>query len=76
MIELLKAGGVQTSVHYPAVHELSYYRSRYPDVSLPVTETYARRELTLPLHPKMDDHDVDRVVASLATAVHETWTGR
>jgi dTDP-4-amino-4,6-dideoxygalactose transaminase len=72
VIELLKAGGVQTSVHYPAVHELSYYRSRYPDVSLPVTEAYAGRVLTLPLHPKMDDRDVDRVVALLATAVHET----
>ena len=41
--------GVQTSILYPAVHEFSAYRQRFPGVSLPRTELASRSELTLPL---------------------------
>jgi dTDP-4-amino-4,6-dideoxygalactose transaminase len=62
----LSDDGVQTSMHYPAIHTLSWYRERYPDIRLPITEAFAKRELTLPLHPKMTVADVERVLASLA----------
>ena len=62
----LRDDGVQTSIHYPAIHTLSWFRERFPDIRLPVTEAFAERELTLPLHPKMTQADVERVVASLA----------
>lgn len=58
--------GVQTSMHYPAIHTLSWYRERYPGIRLPITEAFAKRELTLPLHPKMTPADVEHVLASLA----------
>ncbi len=61
--------GVQTTIHYPPVHTLSYYRQRFPGIRLPLTEEFHRRELTLPLHPKMDDSDVERVVNTLKTAL-------
>jgi len=57
---------VQTSMHYPAIHTLSWYRERYPDTRLPITEAFAKRELTLPLHTKMTSVDVEHVIASLA----------
>ncbi|MCA9267989.1 MAG: DegT/DnrJ/EryC1/StrS family aminotransferase, partial [Planctomycetales bacterium] len=47
--------GVQTSVHYPPVHQFSHYQSHVGDVSLPKTEDASARELTLPLHPLMHD---------------------
>ena len=56
---------VQTSLFYPAVHEFSAYRERYPDVSLPITELAARSEVTLPLFSHMTEADQDRVVAAL-----------
>jgi dTDP-4-amino-4,6-dideoxygalactose transaminase len=57
---------IQTSLFYPAVHEFSAYRNRYPGVSLPRTELAARSEVTLPLFSHMTEADQDRVVAALA----------
>ena len=45
--------GVQTSLFYPAIHEFTAYRARFPGVSLPQTERAARSELTIPLYPHM-----------------------
>ena len=63
---ILRASGIQTSHHYPPIHLLSWYRERFPDVRLPQTEEFAERELTIPLHPRMEEEDVERVVDVLA----------
>jgi dTDP-4-amino-4,6-dideoxygalactose transaminase len=57
---------VQTSLFYPAVHEFTAYRARFPGVSLPKTEVAARSEVTLPLYSHMTAVEQDRVVAALA----------
>jgi dTDP-4-amino-4,6-dideoxygalactose transaminase len=62
----LRENGIQTSVHYPAVHEFTAYRG---SATLPRTEHAARAEITLPLFPDMDDSDQDRVVQALAEAL-------
>jgi dTDP-4-amino-4,6-dideoxygalactose transaminase len=56
--------GVQTSVLYPALHELSAYagESRRP---LPQAEHVGRAQLTLPLFPHLGEHRQDRVVEAL-----------
>lgn len=64
-IDRMRDAGVQTSIHYPPVHQFSYYQSRYSAVSLPVTEAVAAREVTLPLYPAMTDADVEIVLASV-----------
>jgi dTDP-4-amino-4,6-dideoxygalactose transaminase len=38
-------------------------------VHLPLTEEFASRELTLPLHPKMAEADVEHVARSLAKSL-------
>jgi dTDP-4-amino-4,6-dideoxygalactose transaminase len=63
--ELRERYGIQTSILYPAVHELSAYRSRFPDVSLPQTELAARAEVTLPLYPHMTEIEQERVLTGL-----------
>lgn len=68
---LREVHSIQTSILYPAVHEFSVYRQRYPGVSLPQTERAARAELTLPLYPHMTDEEQARVIAS----VRETLSG-
>ncbi|MCZ7551721.1 MAG: DegT/DnrJ/EryC1/StrS aminotransferase [Anaerolineae bacterium UTCFX2] len=60
----LRAAGVQSSIHYPPIHQFTYYRERYPQVSLPLTESLSRREVTLPLYPTMSTADLDLVVES------------
>jgi dTDP-4-amino-4,6-dideoxygalactose transaminase len=69
VIARLRELGIQTSNHYPAVHQLSFYSSRFPSVYVPHTELFAQRELTLPLHPRMNEPDVEHVVDALTAAL-------
>lgn len=68
-MDAMRARGIQTSIHYPPVHQFSYYRQRYPGVVLPLTEAVAAREVTLPLYPGMKDDDVEYVLASAFEAL-------
>jgi len=61
----LRERGVQTSVLYPAVHELRAYSGLAPPGGLPRSELVARSELTLPLFPGLLDCKQDRVVEVL-----------
>lgn len=65
----LRERGVQTSIFYPAVHEFSAYRERFPGVRLPLTELAARSEITLPLYPHLTEADQDRVMEALRGAL-------
>jgi dTDP-4-amino-4,6-dideoxygalactose transaminase len=65
-IALRERHRVQTSLFYPAVHEFTAYRERYPGISLPRTELAARSEVTLPLFVHMTESDQERVVTALA----------
>lgn len=69
IMDALRADGVQTSIHYAPVHHFSYYRERFPGIVLPVSEEFTRRELSLPLHPKMEERDVETVTRALARAL-------
>jgi len=59
--------GVQTSVHYPPVHRFSIYH--HLGASLPVTENYAARTVTLPLFPHMTRTQFGHVVKNLPLAL-------
>lgn len=61
--------GVQTTVHYPPIHLLSFYQDRFPSLGLRKTEEFARRELSLPLHPRLGYADVEQVARALADAL-------
>jgi dTDP-4-amino-4,6-dideoxygalactose transaminase len=66
----MRAAGIQTSIHYPPIHQFSYYRQEYPGVVLPETESAAKREVTLPLYPTMSDNDVELVVSAVRGALN------
>ncbi len=68
-IDKMREAGVQTSIHYPPAHRFTYYRNRYGEISLPVTEQVASREVTLPLFPTMKTDDVRYVVESVKNAL-------
>ena len=65
----LRDAGIQTTIHYPPIHMLSLYRSSRTHDTLPQTERFSTRELTLPLHPKMSETDVDYVARTLALGI-------
>jgi dTDP-4-amino-4,6-dideoxygalactose transaminase len=56
---------IQTSLHYPPIHEFSAYRDFEPKRALPRTEDAAARALTLPLFASMDEEQLELVVAAL-----------
>ena len=61
--EFLAAKGIQTSVHYPAVHRFSIYRQQ--DVVLPRTEMATDCEVTLPLYYGLDECRVTTVTDAI-----------
>jgi dTDP-4-amino-4,6-dideoxygalactose transaminase len=65
-IALREQHRIQTSLFYPAVHEFTAYRTRYPELLLPKTELAARSEVTLPLYTHMTEAEQDRVLAAMA----------
>jgi dTDP-4-amino-4,6-dideoxygalactose transaminase len=69
VIDRMRERQIQTSIHYPPTHTFQYYAQRYGQVSLPVTEDLAARELTLPLYPTMGSDAVYEVVEALKYAL-------
>lgn len=65
----LTARGIQTSVHYPPIHQFSWYRGRGASRPLPATEAVANRIVTLPLYPHMTEADVSAVITAVVGSV-------
>jgi perosamine synthetase len=61
----MRAEGIGVNVHYIPVHRHSFYRERFPGVSMPVAEAAYERLLTLPLFASMTTTDADDVIAAL-----------
>jgi len=65
--EHLAAAGIQTSVHYPAVHRFSIYREFA--TPLPLTEYVADNLITLPMFSKLTNEEVEYICDSLKKAL-------
>lgn len=65
----MKEQGIQTSFHYPPVHTFSVYRNMRPKngFKLLLTEIAAKREVTLPLFPSMDDNTISDIINTIST---------
>ena len=63
-MDRLKEQGIQTSMHYPPIHLFTYYRKifGFEKRMLGKTEFVGNHEVTLPLHPMMNEEDVEYVI--------------
>ena len=70
-IEELKARNIGTSVHYRPLHMMSYYAEKYgfEPASFPVARDAFERMVSLPLHPRLSDDDVDDVIDAVLDLV-------
>ena len=59
----LGESGIQTSVHYPAVHRFSIYKENYRD--LPITDYVADNLITLPMYSKLSLENVEFICKEL-----------
>jgi dTDP-4-amino-4,6-dideoxygalactose transaminase len=66
---------IATSIHFLAVHRLTYYRERFPaQPSLPVAERAGAEVVSLPLSPAHSEDDIRDSIAALER-VHARFTG-
>jgi dTDP-4-amino-4,6-dideoxygalactose transaminase len=68
----LRAAGVQSSIHYPPIHQFSDFIAEHADLDLPNTIEIGARQVTLPLHPGMSDSQVEYVVRAIGDAIQAT----
>ena len=68
-LSFLKARGVGATFHYVPLHSSPFWREYSGGCpSLPVTERMAAALVRLPLHPRLSDEDLDRVVSAVEEA--------
>ncbi len=66
--DYLGSKGIQTSVHYPAVHKFSIYFQK--DIELPVTEYVTNNLITLPMYSSLSIADIDYIKNKLHKAIN------
>ncbi len=70
VMRFMRDQGIQTSIHYPPIHQFSFYRGLARDGhALENTEALGRRILTVPLFPSMTYEQVSAVCEVLRDAV-------
>ncbi|CDK39713.1 degT/DnrJ/EryC1/StrS aminotransferase family protein [Halorubrum sp. AJ67] len=70
--EHLGDAGIETGIHYPTpAYDHDPVVERLGERSLPATESVCRRIVSLPIHPRITDEEVDRV----CTAVERYFEG-
>jgi len=72
-IEEMKARNIGTSVHFIPIHLHPYYRDKYGYVpgDFPVAYANYQRLVSLPLHPRLSDTDVEDVVEAVLDIVEK-----
>lgn len=66
LMRILRKDGIQTSIHYPPIHKFTLYQKLFPGVRLQETERFSERELTLPLHPQLNESEIKHIVDRLS----------
>lgn len=66
-VQLLKEHNIGTSVHYTPLHMMSFYRDKYGyhTDQFPVARDAFEAMLSIPLHPRLSDGDVEDVIGSV-----------
>lgn len=64
---------IGTSVHFIPIHLLSYYREKYGYAAedFPIAYQEYQRMLSLPCSPRMNEEDVEDVIAAVSDVVQE-----
>ena len=61
----LAEAGIQTSMHYPAVHRFSIYKDFYSE--LPITDYLVNNLITLPMYSNLSEEQVHYICNTLKT---------
>lgn len=62
----LSREGIMTKVYFPPVHLTRFYRAKFRQASkLPVTEKISKQALSLPMHPRLKNEEIDYMVKKI-----------
>ena len=61
-MDALAEKNIGYGLHFPACHTLSFVKKLFGKTDLPVTEDVAKKIISLPIFPGMDDAQVERVI--------------
>ena len=59
---LLNKKEIETGTHYKPIHTFSLYKNT---ASLPITEKISNEIVTIPIHPNLKKHDVDKIISTI-----------
>ena len=62
LMTYLRQNGIQTSIHYPPIHQFSFFENFNFKHELPLTEYVGDHELTLPMYPGITGYQQDSVI--------------
>lgn len=62
LMTYLRQNGIQTSIHYPPIHQFSFFKNFNFKHKLPLTEYIGLYELTLPMYPGITGYQQDSVI--------------
>lgn len=66
--EKIHAAGIQTSIHYPAIHKFSIYKDMR--ASLPQTEYVTDNEITLPMYASLTKEESTYIIKTFREALN------
>ena len=72
IFERLRKEGLGAQVHYIPLHFQPFYRNKfgYKIGDFPIAEKYYQRAITLPLFPKMNNKEVNRVIKTIKKIIN------
>ena len=71
VIERLTEKGIEISVHYRPLHQMTYWGRQFPGEAgyFPVADRYFEGALTLTLYPGMGEVEADKVISVMRGAL-------
>lgn len=70
-IQAMTEQGIGTSVHFNPLHRLTYWKHYVRDCDVPVAESVADYEVSLPLSSSLTDEQVERVARASLSALEQ-----
>jgi len=70
-VEAMAKRNVAVRRYYTAVHELSYYKSRYTACNLEMTESLMDKIVALPVHNDMTEAEIRYVISTTLSVLDE-----
>ena len=64
--KLLNEKNIETGTHYKPIHTFTLYKKNF---SLPITEKISNEIVTIPIHPNLKSHEIDKIISTINKSI-------